>query len=324
MTTPTVSILIVSYNTRNMILEAIRSARDQTRTPHEIIVVDNASTDGSPEAIAERFPDLRLMAEAENHGFARANNLAAREARGRFLLLLNPDTVVLDGAIDRLVSFALSRPDARIWGGRTLFADHSLNPASCWAAMSLRSLFYQATGLDSLFRQSGLFNLESYGGWRRDTERGVDIVAGCFLLIERAFWERLGGFDLTYFMYGEEADLCLRARALGARPRITPDAQIIHYAGASETVRADKMVRLLRAKATLIRRHFPSRRRKMGLILLRAWPWSRMLAFGLLVRLSGAERHRVKYETWREVWVRRAEWREGYPDFASESGSPPM
>lgn len=324
MSSPEVSILIVSFNTRDMTLEAIRSARAETRTPHEVIVVDNASTDGSAEAVAERFPDLRVMAEAENHGFARANNLAAREARGRFLLLLNPDTVVLDRAIDRLISFALSRPDARIWGGRTLFADHSLNPASCWAAMSLRSLISQATGLGSLFRQSDLFNPEGYGGWRRDTEREVDIVSGCFLLIERTFWERLGGFDPTFVMYGEEADLSLRARALGARPRITPDARIIHHAGASETVRADKMVRLLRAKATLIRRHFSPGSRKVGLALLRAWPWSRMLAFGLLAGMSGAERHRAKYQNWREVWTRRAEWREGYPDFDGESGPPFM
>lgn len=324
MTTPEVSILMVSYNTRNMTLEAIRSAHEETRTPHEIIVVDNASTDGSPEAIAERFPDLQVMAETENHGFARANNLAAREARGRFLLLLNPDTVVLDGAIDRLIAFALSRPEARIWGGRTLFADRSLNPASCWAAMSLWSLISQATGLNSLFRQSGLFNPEGYGRWRRDTEREVDIVSGCFFLIERAFWERLDGFDPSFVMYGEEADLCLRARAIGARPRITPEAQIIHHAGASETVRAAKMVRLLRAKATLIRRHFSPRNRKIGLVLLSVWPRSRMLAFGLLTWMFGAERHREKYENWREVWTRRAEWREGYPDFTGERGLPLM
>ncbi len=83
-----------------------------------LIVVDNASTDGSAEAIAAAFPDIPLMAEAENHGFAAANNLAARRARGAYLLLLNPDTIVLNGAIDRLVAFAESRPDARIWGGR--------------------------------------------------------------------------------------------------------------------------------------------------------------------------------------------------------------
>ena len=172
-----------------------------------------------------------------------------------------------------------------------------------------------------MFRQSNLFNPESYAGWRRDTEHEVDIVSGCFFLIERAFWERLGGFDPTYVMYGEEADLCLRARALGARPRITPDAQIVHYGGASEAVRPDKMVRLLRAKATLIRRHFPPQSRRMALVLLSFWPRSRMLALGLLAQLSGAERHREKYENWRQVWARRAEWREGYSEIARQGGS---
>src|SRR5690606_35725860 len=117
-------------------------------------------------------------------------------------------------------------------------------------------VFCVATGLSSLFRGSSLFNPEGYGGWKRDTVREVDIVSGCFFLIRRELWERLGGFDPAFFMYGEEADLCLRARKLGARPMVTPEATIVHYGGASERVRADKMVRLLQAKALLIRRHW--------------------------------------------------------------------
>lgn len=305
-TPPTVSIIVVSYNTREMTLECLRSVVAETQTPYEVIVLDNASSDGSAEAIAAEFPDMMLMAETDNHGFAKGNNIAIRHARGEYVLLLNPDTIVLDGAIDRLMEFAAARPDAGIWGGRTLYGDRSLNPTSCYRKMSLWNVTSQALGLSSLFRQSPIFNSERYGGWKRDTEREVDVITGCFLLIKRAFWDELGGFDTTYVMYGEETDLCLRAHALGARPRMTPDATIVHYAGASEKVRSDKMVRLLRAKVLLIKRHFPAWKRPLGLAMFRLWPWSR--AWGTrLLRRGGAD-------TWAEIWARRSEWKDGWPE----------
>lgn len=310
---PDVSIIIVSYNTRDMTLEAIRSARAGTKTPHEIIVVDNASTDGSAEAIAEAFPDISLMAQNENLGFARANNLAAEQAKGTFLLLLNPDTVVLDDAIDQLLAFARACPEAKIWGGRTLHGDGSLNPTNCYAHMSIWTLSCRVTGLTAIFPGSLLFNPETYGTWSRDSEREVDIVTGCFLLIKRTFWARLGGFDPDYVMFAEEADLCLRARALGARPRVTPKAQIIHFVGQSEKIRARRQVMVLKGKTTLIRRHFPPWNRPVGLMLLTLWPWTRMIATGVLARLTGAERHRDAHVTWREIWSRRGEWQPGYP-----------
>jgi hypothetical protein len=145
---PAVSVLVVSYNTRAMTLDCLRSLAAETRVPHEVIVVDNASTDGSAGAIAAEFPGVRLMAETVNHGFAGANNLAAARARGDYLLLLNPDTVVLDGAVDRLLAFARRRPEAGIWGGRTLYGDGRLNPASCWRRMTPWNLFCRASGAD--------------------------------------------------------------------------------------------------------------------------------------------------------------------------------
>lgn len=311
---PVLSIIVVSYNTRDMTLDCLKSIAAETRTPHEVIVLDNASTDGSAEAIAEACPEIALMTETINHGFAQGNNIAVRRARGEYVLLLNPDTIVLNGAIDRLMDFARKRPKAGIWGGRTLYGDRSLNPTSCWRRMSLWSLTSQFLGLSSLFRGSALFNPEGYGSWTRDNEREVDIVSGCFLLIRRAFWEELRGFDPVYVMYGEEADLCLRARALGACPRISPDAEIVHYAGASEKVRADKLVRLITAKMTLIQRHFPSWQQPLAMTMLRLWPWSRMQAARLRARLTVSEHHEMSAGSWSEVWRRRREWRSGYPE----------
>ena len=143
--------LVVSYNTRAMTLDCLASLAAETSVPHEVIVLDNASPDGSAAAIAaafpRAFPELRLIASPENHGFAKANNIAAREARGDYLLLLNPDTVVLDAAIDRLVAFARRTPEAGIWGGRTLDAERKLNPMSVFGDQTLWSLFCRATGL---------------------------------------------------------------------------------------------------------------------------------------------------------------------------------
>ena len=317
-----VSILLVSFNTRELTLAALDSLRRETgAVATEVIVVDNASSDGSAQAIAAHPLGPRLVALTENIGFGRANNLAAREARGRYLLLLNPDTVVLDTAIERLVRFAARRPQARIWGGRTLFPDGRLNPSSCWGRITLWNLLTRATGLTGIAPRSALLNSEAMGGWLRDSEREVDIVSGCFLLIERSLWNELGGFDPLFFMYGEEADLCLRARALGARPMITPEATIVHLGGASERARADKMVRLLAAKASLVTRHFPAPTRPVGRALLAAWPLSRWLALTAAALVTGSEAHRATAATWREIWSRRKEWAADYRAPASSRWS---
>lgn len=306
---PVVSIIVVSYNTREMTLACLRSIFAETKEAgFEVIVWDNASADGSADAVAGEFGDrLKLVASPENLGFAAANNLAARNASGQLLLLLNPDTVILNCAIDRLIEFARSEPAAQIWGGRTVFANGALNPASCWAQQTLWSLLCQAVGLTSVFRRSSLFNPEGLGGWGRDGQRRVDIVSGCFLLIRSDLWNRLQGFRPEFFMYGEEADLCLRARRLGAQPVVTPAATIVHYGGASERARADKLVRLLRAKMLLIEFHFSAATRSLACGLLFLWPESRYLAHAVLM-FFGSRGADEKAKVWKEVIDRRAEW----------------
>ena len=277
---PELSVIVVSYRTRALTLRALATVVEQTRdTRYEILLLDNASDDGSADAVAAAFPRVRLIRSAENLGFAAGNNRAIREARGRYLLLLNPDTEVRDGAIDRLLDFAKRDGGGGIYGGRTVFPDGSLNIASCWNRMTPWSVFCLATGLTAAFRQTRLFNPEAIGGWRRDSVRRVDIVVGCFFLIGRELWDALDGFDETFFMYGEEADLCLRAAERGVRPVITPDAEIVHLVGASSQRREDKLMTLLRSKATLIRRYWPRRRHAWGLGMLRLWVLLRRVGF---------------------------------------------
>ena len=319
-----ISILMVSYNTRAMTAAALSSAVAATRrASYEIIAVDNASEDGSAEMLMAHPSHPKVIALLENAGFAEGNNIAARSARGRYLLLLNPDTVVHDGAIDALLAFARANPEARIWGGRTVFGDGALNPASCWHRMTPWNMVCRASGLTAIFPKSEIFNGEAFGGWKRDCERSVDIVSGCFLLIERALWEQLGGFDPAFFMYGEEADLCLRARAFGARPMVTPSATILHYGGASERTRSAKMVRLLAAKALLIRRHWHPALQPLGLVLNAAWPLSRALATGIAAPLSSNDVLKETAKTWREIWSLRSEWQGGYPVPSEKAQIPP-
>ena len=307
------SIIVVSYNTREMTLACLDSIASETcRTNYEVIVVDNASADGSAQAIAQHSLDVQLIALDENIGFARANNLGAKYAGGKYFLLLNPDTLVLDHAIDELYSFAQRSPDAGVWGGQTQFGDGVLNPSSCWRKISPWTLICSASGLSKLFPNNRVLNSEAYGGWDRDSVADVDIVSGCFFLIRATLWKKLSGFDALYFMYGEEADLCHRAMAIGAQPRITPDACIVHYGGASEQSKAGKLVKLLAAKMTLIRRHFHPFLRSLGVFLLILWPLSRLVLFTLLALFIPTTRLKASRSSWREVWRARAAWISGY------------
>ena len=224
--------------------------------------------------------------------------------------LLTDLGVVLDGAIDKLVAFARAHPDAGIWGGRTQFADGRLNPTSVWGKITPWSAVSFASGLRGLLRRFEAFNPEGLGAWQRDSERRVDIVSGCFLMIERAFWNRLGGFDRRFFMYGEEADLCARARAAGARPLMTPSACIIHYGGASATSHASKIAYVMGARIGLIERQYAGLGRVVGKSASLAHVAVRAFSFRLLGALFPA-RYAAKAREWGSAWARRAEWRNG-------------
>lgn len=306
--TVALSIIIVSYNTREVTLDCVRSVfAHPPAVAFEMILIDNASMDGSAEAICREFLDVKLIESPENLGFAGGNNVAAEQAQGQRLLLLNPDTLVLPGSLSALWNFADRLPDRGIWGGRTLFEDGSLNPTSCWARITPWSLFCSAAGLTWLFPRSPLFNPESYGDWARDTERQVDIVTGCFLMIDRSLWERLGGFDPLFFMYAEEADLCLRARRFGARPTVTPTAQIIHLGGRSETSHLEKTIKTARGRMTLIRKHWRPGGKALGIVLYAFWALTRRLGAAAMLP-KGSE----QLNKWRSIWERRAEWLRGY------------
>jgi GT2 family glycosyltransferase len=300
-----VSVVVISYNTRDWMetcIGAIAAASGPLRV--EIIIVDNASKDGSADFIASRFPHIHLMRNSRNVGFGRAVNQGAAVARGEFVLLLNPDGHLKPGAIEALVAFARSNPQHIICGGRVLTPTGELDLKSCWAAPSLWSLFCSATLLSTMMPRSRLFDPECMGSFRRDHVRTVDIVSGCLFLMRVTDWRSMGGFDERYFVYGEDADLSLRARAQTGRTcAITPAAEMVHAVSASSSSRADKMELLLNGRIALARTHLPGWKGTVGAGLIVAGVWIR----------ASLERLGVNRGTsWREVWQRRERWRRGY------------
>lgn len=311
--TAELTIMIVSYNTRALTLACLHSLFSHpTKARFQVVLIDNASSDGSAAAISAAYPQVKVIASDRNLGFAAANNLLAAQATTEWLLLLNPDTEVEPGAIDNLLDFSKNRPQAGITGGRTVFPDGTLNPSSCWMAMTLWSTLCLGTGLTAAFRSTSFFNPEGIGSWKRDSVREVDIVSGCFFMIRRELWNELGGFNPKYFMYGEEADLCLRAKALGYRPAITPDAQIMHLVGASAASTAEKVIRVLKARATLIRDHWPATNVRFGLFMLWLWVALRVAAYSTLHFAKGAQSDPAKCRTWQLAWKNRSDWLNGF------------
>ena len=312
---PELSIIVTSFDTKELTLECLDSVFANTNgCPYEVIVVDNGSSDGSAEAIAERYPQVKLLALGENLGFARANNVAGKSATGEYVLLLNPDTVVLGQAIQNLLAFAKAHPDAGISGGRTLFRDRTLNTTSCFGMPTPRSMLFRALGLSALFRGNTFFDPESLGRWRRDSVRQVDVIAGCLLLMRRELWNEVGGFDEDFFMYGEDVDLSMRVIKQGWKCYVCPDAEIIHLGGGSVKVRSARRVNLFQAKALLFYKHWSPPLARFGVWTLDMWALTRTI--GWWFRSRGDAESVDDYVTWRDTYKRRREWRGRPPTFS--------
>lgn len=304
-----VAIVIVTYNSEAQIRGCLNSVFSQRKkVSQQVIVVDNQSRDGSVELIRNEFPEVRLILPGENLGFAKGVNLGVRHADADFILLLNPDTVILDHAIDEVVEFARAHPAHGLYGGRTFKPDGSLEPSSCWGAPTLWSMALFAFGITTLAPKNRWLDPESLGTWQRDSAREVGVVTGCFLLAPASVWEKLGGFDECYFMYGEDVDLAIRARAAGYRPVICPDAKLIHEVGQSSDTPIHKTLLLYRGKASLVRTHWRGPRRFLGLFLLAAGTALRAAASSLLSTRDSDAAGR-----WQTLWNEREKWLQGYP-----------
>jgi len=226
------SIVIISYNT----LELTRACLDSIiprlgSLSAEIIVVDNASADGSSEMVKERFPSVRLIQNSINVGFAAANNQAFLLAQGDFVLLLNSDTVVLGDVLPKSVDYLRAHSLDGAMGCRVLNTDRSMQ-RTCSGYPSLLRLLNMTIGLDRLLIIDAL---DSYQlrNWQRDTDREVEVITGCYLLVRRSIIESVGPLDDSFFFFGEETDWCLQIRRAGWKLRFAPVGEIIHHGGGS-------------------------------------------------------------------------------------------
>jgi GT2 family glycosyltransferase len=316
---PDVSIIVVTYRSAAYIgecAEAVRKASADVSA--ELIIVDNASGDGTADTARAAAPDAQVVENDRNGGFAYGCHAGVARARGRLLLFVNPDAVPAPGSVAALLACARRNPPAGIVGGRSVLEDGTPDPRSWWGRPTFWSTLCFALLLGSAFPGSRVFDPEAPGPWT-DEERQVPIVTGGFMLVDRALWDELGGFDQSIFMYGEDADLCLRARKAGFRPMVTARAEYRHEVGASSSS-VRKLVLLFTGKATVLRRHLPYGRRGAGVRLLTLG----VLLRALLGRLVSARPQRQGRPTatgadWRGLWAARREWTAGWPVSQSRS-----
>jgi N-acetylglucosaminyl-diphospho-decaprenol L-rhamnosyltransferase len=277
----------------------------------EVIVVDNASGDDTLDVVRRVAPAARIVAREVNDGFAGGCHAGAAQARGRRLLFVNPDARPDPESVRALLDCARRHPRAGIVGGRSVTEQGETDPRSWWGRPTPWSLLCFALGLTTAFPGHRILDPESPHSW--DGERAVPVVTGGFMLVDRRLWEETGGFDRRFFMYGEDADLCLRAAAAGYRPMVTSAATFVHPAGMSSTS-LRKQILLFTGKATLVRRHFSRPLRPFGLLALQAGVLLRAAA-GRVVTAPRRERQgrpTTSAQDWRGLWEARAQWRKGW------------
>ena len=227
------TVIILNWNTRDDLRVCLGSIFEQEfRHSVEVIVADNASEDDSREMVRREFPKARLVVHPENLGFCAGNNRAIPPNPGRYVLFLNADTRVTPCALDTLIEFADSTPDAGIIGPKLLNADGSLQ-YSCRRFPNLAAGFFRNTPLGRLFPKNRFTQDYLMSDWDHASVRDVDWVSGAALLVRRETLEQIGGFDEGFYMYCEDVDLCYRAHEAGWRVVYFPDSVIYHIIGRS-------------------------------------------------------------------------------------------
>jgi GT2 family glycosyltransferase len=228
-----ISVITVSWNTRDLLRECLRSlVSELDGLDAEVFLIDNASHDGSAEMVRCQFPEIKLVANASNRGFAAANNQALKTASGEFVLLLNPDTVVHKGAIRTLLQFMQAHPKAGIVAPQLLNTDGTVQ-RSCRQFPTFLNMSYELLGLSRIFANQPIFRQYKMLDWNHDDERQVDQPEGACLLLRKKVIDDVGLLDEGFFMLFEEVDWCYRIKEAGWEIWFTPKAKITHHYGQS-------------------------------------------------------------------------------------------
>jgi len=223
----------VNWNTRDLLCHCLQSIIDTIRRARfEIWVINNGSTDGSVEMIEQEFPQVQLVCNDANMGFAKANNIGIQRSRGRYVCLINSDVQLLDGCLDRLFEYMELNPNIALAGPRILNSDRSLQ-ISCYAFPTVFNTLCHSFGLDRLFPRSNRLGGLYRKYWPYDTVRRVEVVSGCFCMVRREAIEKVGLLDENFFMYMEDFDWCKRFRDAGLEIQYFPYVAAVHYGGGS-------------------------------------------------------------------------------------------
>jgi GT2 family glycosyltransferase len=306
------SIIILCWNDRRVIADCLQSIFANTHsTEYEVIVSDNGSTDGSIEFIRSSYPMVRVIENGRNLRFAKANNVGIRASLGEYVLILNPDTIIHDGTLDRMISFADQHPEAGAFGCRVLNSDGSYQ-VSARPFASHRGEWIAALYMRSLGRLHKWFTADGYPGWKGGTERQVGWVSGCFILARGSLLKSLGGFDEQFFYYYEDMDLCRRIWQAGYPILYNPEATITHLGGQSTTTRFPKLAFVLDGQVTRYLYYYKysgksgvRRARRIALVSVSL----RRLGYGVKQRLLPTEAGRKRLELLRGLfeWHRRVD-----------------
>lgn len=264
------SIIIVSYNTLDLLRACLTSLISalSCRLNYEVLVVDNASTDGSAAMVQDVFPEVRVLINDQNRGFAAANNQALEQSKGRHAILLNPDTVVKEGALDGMVQFLDEDARVGVVGPKLIYPDGGFQH-SAFTFPTLPMVFLDFFPLNHRLMDSRLNGRYPRALYEAGEPFPVDHPLGAALMVRREAIDEIGPLDEGFFIYCEEIDWCMRIKKVGWRIYCLPQAEIIHYVGQSTTQFRDEMfVELHKSRYRLYRKHYSLRFRRMARCLV--------------------------------------------------------
>ena len=251
------SVVIVNYNVSHYLLQCVDSLSHALRgTDSEVIVVDNHSRDNSVTLLRQYHPEVRIVENLHNLGFAKANNIAIRQSRGEYVLLLNPDTIVSESVVKGVISFLDSHPEAGSAGVRMLNADGTVAPESRRGVPTPMTAFYKLSGLCGMFPNSRRFGRYYLGHLPWDSPQQIEVVSGAFCMLRTSVLKKVGLLDEDYFMYGEDIDLSYRILKSGVTNWYVPET-ILHYKGESTHKSSFRYVHVFyQAMHIFFRKHF--------------------------------------------------------------------
>ncbi len=238
---PIVSALVVSRNSKEELLQCLKAFFASADVPVEAVVVDNDSSDGSPAAVTDEFPQATVLVQSKNLGYGRAANLGLERCQGRFVLLLSPDVTVDPQCVGRMADFLLTRPDAGAVGPRLLLANGKLDPDARRAFPIPSTLFFQTVGLSKLFPKSPRFGRHNMGHVADTEVHEMDAGTASCLMLRTSALDRVGFFDPRYFMFGEDLDLCYRLKLGGWKIFYLPSAGATHHMPSAAPVNERQM-----------------------------------------------------------------------------------